>query len=269
LSQVDITLDCLDLSPAKVLTGKRGFGGIDEENNMNRRIDCPRIMGILLMAALLVAGTGGLARADDSTDTRHLVEKSRMTLDSFDSAKEMSAFRDLLKDAKGVFIAPQILKGAFIVGASGGSGVFMVRDARTGKWSQPAFYTIGSGSFGLQIGGQASEVVLLAMTDRGVNAMLSSSVKLGADVGIAVGPVGMGASAATANVSADILSFARSKGLFAGISLDGAVVKVRNGWNHAYYSAQVTPTDILVKRTVANHQSGPLISAISKDARKG
>jgi len=235
---------------------------------MNGKRENLRIVGILLMAALLVAGTGGLARANDTMDARHLVEKARMTLDSFDRAKEMSAFRDLLKDARGVFIAPQILKGAFIVGASGGSGVFMVRDTRTGKWSQPAFYTIGSASFGLQIGGQASEVVLLAMTDRGVSALLSNSVKLGADVGVAAGPVGMGASAATANLSADILSFARSRGLFAGISLDGAVVAVRDSLNHAYYGAQVTPTDILVKRTVANRQSRRLISAISRDAAK-
>ena len=236
---------------------------------MNGKIDCFRIVGILVMAALLVAGTGGLARANDAMDARHLVDKARITLDSFDRAKDMSAFRDLLKDAKGVFIAPEIIKGAFIVGASGGSGVFMVRDATAGRWSEPAFYTIGSASFGLQIGGEASEVVLLAMTDRGVNALLSNSVKLGADVGVAAGPVGVGASAATANLSADILSFARSKGLFAGISLDGAVVAVRGSLNHAYYGAQVTPTDILVKRTVANRQSGPLISAISRDAAKG
>jgi len=236
---------------------------------MNGKIDYVRIVGILVMAALLVAGTGGLALANDATDARHLVDKARLTLDSFDKAKDMSAFRDLLKDAKGVFIAPQILKGAFIVGASGGSGVFMVRDAATKEWSQPAFYTIGSASFGLQIGGQASEVVLLAMTDRGVTALLSNSVKLGADIGVAAGPVGVGASAATANLSADILAFARSKGLFAGISLDGAVVAVRDSLNNAYYGTPVSPTDILVKRTVMNRHSDRLISAISTDAAKG
>jgi lipid-binding SYLF domain-containing protein len=235
---------------------------------MNSKIGYLRVVGILLMITLIVAGTGGVARANDAADARHLVEKARMTLDSFDKAKDMSAFRDLLKDAKGVFIAPQILKGAFFVGASGGSGVFMVRGSKTGKWSQPAFYTIGSASFGLQIGGEASEVVLLAMTDRGVAALLTSSVKLGADVGVAAGPVGLGASAATANLSADILSFARSKGLFAGISLDGAVVAVRDSLNHAYYGAQVTPADILMRRKVANRRSGPLISAVSRDAAK-
>jgi lipid-binding SYLF domain-containing protein len=229
---------------------------------MNRKIDWYRIAGILMMTLLLLAGNGVAARADNATNSRFLVDKARMTLVDFEKAKDMDAFRDLLKDAKGVFIAPQILKGAFFVGGSGGSGVFMVRESRSGEWSQPAFYTIGSVSWGLQIGGQASEVVLLAMTDRGVNALLSSSVKLGVDASVAAGPVGIGASAATENVSADILSFARAKGLFAGISLDGAIVKVRDGMNHAYYGAHVTPTDILVTRKVANRHSAPLISTV-------
>ena len=108
------------------------------------------------------------------------------------------------------------------------------------------------------------------MTDRGVSALLSDNVKLGADIGVAAGPVGMGAAAATANLSADILSFSRSKGLFAGISLDGAIVKVRNGLNQAYYDEKVTPTDILfARRTVRNHQSEHLLSVVSRDtARK-
>ena len=96
--------------------------------------------------------------------------------------QEIEAIRDLMTKARGVFIAPQVLKGAFIVGASGGSGVFLAREDPVKTWSGPAFYTIGSVSFGLQIGGEASEVVLLAMTERGVSAMLGSTVKLGADV---------------------------------------------------------------------------------------
>jgi SH3 domain-containing YSC84-like protein 1 len=235
---------------------------------MNRKIDYHRIAGILVIVALLLGGTSSVLWADNGQNARNLVDKARMTLANFEQAKDMSAFRDLLKDAKGVFIAPQILKGAFIVGASGGSGVFMVREGTSGAWSGPAFYTIGSASFGLQAGGQASEVIFLAMTDRGVSSLLSNSVKLGADVGVAAGPVGIGASAATANLSADILAFARSKGLFAGISLDGAVVAVRGSLNHAYYNAQVSPTDILVRKTVTNHHSDRLLAAISHGAGK-
>jgi lipid-binding SYLF domain-containing protein len=207
------------------------------------------------------------AFADNASDAKQLVEKSKMTFDRFVGMNEMGTFRDLLKKAKGVFISPQVLEGAFIFGLSGGSGVLVARDPGTGSWNGPAFYTVGEASFGLQAGGKASEVVMLAMTERGVNALLSPSVKLGADVGVAAGPVGAGASAATANISADILTFALSKGLYAGISLEGAVVAVRNEWNGAYYSKPgVTPTDILIRKNVSNPGSAKLIAAVSKAA---
>ena len=230
-----------------------------------------RIVRSMLVGALLFAASGltSPSWANDAKDSAQLVEKAGMTLENFVKAPEMEAFRSLLKDAKGVFIAPQILKGAFVVGASGGSGVFVVRDGKTGTWAGPAFYTIGEASFGFQAGGQASEVILLAMTDRGVTALLGNSAKLGADVGLAVGPVGMGAAASTANLSADIITFASSKGLFGGIALDGALVKVRNGLNKAYYhKKKVTPTDILIRRTAASPRSGSLLAAVSRAAHE-
>ena len=225
-----------------------------------------RIVRGLLMGALLfaVSGMTSPACANDATESAQLVEKARMTLENFVKAPEMGALRNLLKDARGVFIAPQILKGAFIVGASGGSGVFVVRDRKTRTWAGPAFYTIGEASFGFQAGGEASEVILLAMTDRGITALLGDSAKLGADVGVAAGPVGMGAAASTANLSADIISFASSKGLFGGIAVDGAVVKVRNGLNEAYYhKKKLTPTDILILRKVTNPQAKSLTKAVA------
>ena len=104
------------------------------------------------------------------------------------------------------------------------------------------------------------------MTERGVNALMGSSVKLGGDVGVAAGPVGIGAAASTANLSADILSFSRSKGLYGGISLEGAVVAVRDSLNEAYYGKQVTPTDILVRHEVRNPHASGLIQAVAKSA---
>jgi lipid-binding SYLF domain-containing protein len=225
-------------------------------------------LSICLLVAL-TAALPGRAAADDALEARHLVEKSVLTLETFAKAPEMEALRDLIKDARGVFVAPQILKGAFIVGAAGGSGVFVARDSKSGKWVGPAFYTIGEASFGLQIGGNASEVILLAMTERGVKAMLESSVKLGGDVGVTAGPVGMGAAASTANLSADIVSFGRSKGLYAGISLDGAIVKTRNGWNSAYYGKKsTTATDILKKKNVHNAHAAGLLNEVAKLAQK-
>ena len=172
--------------------------------------------------------------------------------------------RDLLKKAKGVYIAPEVLRGAFIVGASGGSGVLLVRGDK-GQWNGPAFYTIGEASFGFQAGADKSEVMLLIMSDRGVSAMLASSVKLGADTSVAAGPVGAGATAETANVSADVLSFARAKGLYAGASLEGAVMAKREGLNEAYYSKQdITPTEILIKGVPVNKQANPLKAEVDK-----
>ena len=207
--------------------------------------------------------------ADDAQDARHLVDKARLTFESFMADKDLGpSVRSLVKRAKGVLIYPQLLKGAFIVGVSGGSGVMLAHDAKARKWGGPAFYTMGEASFGLQIGGQAAEVVLVALTDRGVAALLSTSTKLGADVGVAIGPVGAGAEAATANLSADIISYSRAKGLYGGISLEGAVVAVRDGLNKAYYGKEVTPTAILVRHEATNPQAAGLIGAVSKAAGK-
>jgi len=231
-------------------------------NNMLMR------MAFSLLLVLLVWVFAAPSYADDKTDAKQLVEKALMSFQNFDTAKEMDGFRDLLKKAKGIFIAPQVLKGAFIIGVSGGSGVMLAKDEKTKNWFGPAFYTIGEASFGLQAGGSASEVVLLAMTDRGVTAFLASSLKLGADAGVAVGPVGVGAAAASANLSADILSFSRSQGLYGGVSVDGAVVKTRDGLNEAYYGKKVNSTDILVRHSVKNPQASGLIKAVGKAAAK-
>lgn len=206
------------------------------------------------------------AAADDASDAHQLVEKARMTFEGFSNDPNFGAMRDLLKTAKGVYIAPQVLRGAFIFGVSGGSGLLLARDDKAGGWGGPAFYTIGEASFGLQIGGDASEVVLLAMTERGVSKLLSTQVKLGGDVSVAAGPVGVGVRGETAGLSADIVSFARSKGVYAGISLEGAVVATRDGLNRAYYGKVVTPTDILIRREVSNPQAAGLIRSVAEVA---
>ena len=221
---------------------------------------------VLLLAAAVLAVfffVPATAVASDRADAEATVTKANITFNSFMSDKNFTEMRKLSRSAKGIFIAPQVLKGAFVVGASGGTGVFLVR-GEGGRWTYPAFYTIGSVSFGFQIGGQASEVILLAMTERGVTTLLQNSVKLGADVGIAAGPYGAGAQAATANISADILAFSRSKGLYGGISLDGAIVDVRDSLNRAYYGKSVTPTDILVKQNVSNAHADTLRASVAR-----
>jgi len=236
---------------------------------MNRKMSsgAMRIVFTALMVAVAAVGASPASgdSAKDARDAQQLVERAKLTVDNFAADGTVGKpVRDLLKNAKGVYIAPEVLRGAFVVGASGGSGVLLVRGDK-GQWNGPAFYTIGQASFGLQAGADKSEVVLLIMSDRGVSAMLSNSIKLGADASVAAGPVGAGATAATANVSADILSFVRAKGLYAGASLEGAVMAKRDGMNEAYYNNNdVTTTTILMKGTPQNQQAAPLKTEVSK-----
>ena len=222
------------------------------------------VLAAVVFPLLIFLFVANPALTQTRQEADQIVEKARFTLDGFIADNNMGPFHDAVKRAQGMLIVPQLLKGAFIVGASGGTGVFVAWDQDRKRWAGPAFYTMGGASFGFQIGGEASEVILLAMTQRGVTALLSNSVKLGADVGIAVGPVGAGASAASANISVDILSFSKSKGLYGGISLEGAVVATRDGLNEAYYGKPARPMEILIRSDVTNPASDPLLGAVKK-----
>jgi len=208
-------------------------------------------------------------RAQSASEEDMLVDKARFTLENFLSDPDMQWFRDHMKEARGMLIVPQFIKGAFFVGGSGGSGVLVARDEKTNKWSYPAFFTLGGASFGLQFGGQASEVVLLVMTQKGIDSLMSTTLKLGADASVAVGPIGRGVEGSTTpNLSADLLSFSKAKGLFAGISLEGAVVVARDALNTTYYKVPTKTIDILVRRSVSNPQADPLLVVVKK-ATKG
>jgi lipid-binding SYLF domain-containing protein len=217
-----------------------------------------------LLLVALYPMTDGAALADDR-EQKDLVDQSRATLGNFLADPNMSWFRDHLKDAKGIFIVPQFLKAAFFFGGAGGSGVLLVKDEQTGEWSEPAFYTMGAGSFGFQFGAQAAEVVLLILTKRGVDSILVGNFKVGADASVAVGPVGAGmAGATTPNLSVDLLSFVRAKGLFAGIALDGAGLVSRDEWNQDYYGKVVDAKQIVHAHEVSNPHSAPLRDALAK-----
>ncbi len=208
------------------------------------------------------------ALADDKQEASQLVVKAKLMVESFMADQNLEAFGDLIKRAKAVLLIPDLFKGGFILGGSGGNGLFLVADPKTGTWIGPAFYAVGGASFGLQIGAAASEMAILVMTERGISTFLSNSLKLGADLGVAVGPVGVGAAVATSNLSADLISFSRSKGLYGGVSLDGGAVVVREGLNAAFYNRPVTPTDIFIRREVKNPEAMALIAEVAKAAKK-
>jgi lipid-binding SYLF domain-containing protein len=199
-----------------------------------------------------------------ASEEQLLVDKARITFESFMSDPDMDYLKGHLQEAKGVLIIPSLLKAGFVFGGSGGSGVLIVNDAKKGQWSQPAFYTIGSVSFGLQIGGDAAEVIMMLRTQKAVDAMLTTSAKLGGDASVSAGPVGVGAKS---NVKTDIFSFSRSKGAFVGLALDGSVVKTRDKWNTAYYGKPASPVDILVTHSVSNPGSAELRKSVSRFAK--
>ena len=215
-----------------------------------------------LSGAILCAGPA--AQAGDYGTPNELVAKATAVYKSFMQDPNMTWFRDNVYKAKGIFIVPQMLRGGFIIGGSGGSGVLCAQNFNTGEWSYPAFYTMGSVSLGLQVGAEASEIILMVMTDRGLNAMLSTEFKLGGDVSVAAGPVGASAKVQTA----DIIAFGRSKGIFGGVSIEGAVIAPRSSWNAQFYGQPVTPQDILIRQIVANPQAEALRQALPKQVRR-
>lgn len=222
---------------------------------------CRRAGGILL--ALWMVAMPWSAGAEDMTEQKQLVEKARLTLEAFAADPSMGgALRQLRSETKALFIVPQFIRGAFVFGGAGGSGVLLVRDEKTGTWSEPAFYTMGSASFGLQIGGDVSEMILVVRTKKGVEEFYRSDFKLGADVSMAVGPTGEGMT--VRDITADLLSYARKKGVFAGLSVEGAILSVSDASNHAYYGKEVRPTDIIVKRNVSNPDSADLRKAATQ-----
>jgi lipid-binding SYLF domain-containing protein len=215
----------------------------------------------MAIAVALCLGWFMPTMASDPAEQQLLVDKARVSFQSVIQDENFIWLRENLHQAKALLIVPSLLKGGFILGGSGGSGVLVARNEKTGKWSQPAFYTVGSVTFGLQIGGEAAEVIMMARTRRALDSLYSSSFKLGGDTSIAAGPVGAGAKS---NVMTDFVSFARTKGAYAGVSLEGAVIKTRDGWNEAYYGKAVRPVDIVVKGAVSNPGSAELRKTIAQ-----
>lgn len=219
-----------------------------------------RSVKFVCAAALLLFGLGtGLARAEAEAEQQATVNKATESVKRFAADPDMQWFRNNIGNAKGILIVPVSVKGGFIIGGSGGVGVFLDR-GEADDWSYPAFYQLGSITFGLQAGGDVSEIAMLVMSEKGRNALLTTEFKLGGDVSVAAGPVGAGAKALTA----DVVAFSRTKGgVFAGLNIEGSVVNPKENWNSLYYGQPVTPSQILVSRTVTNPKADPLREAVA------
>ena len=217
-----------------------------------------------LSAFLLCVGFTTTALAQ--SEQQKLVDAADKTLSNFLRDPDMTWLQQNIGRAKGVMVAPEVVKAGFIFGGSGGRSVMLARDAGTGKWAGPAFYTLATASVGFQAGVSVSEVVTLVMTEKGLNSLMAPSVKLGGDASVAAGPVGAGASG---DVVADFVSFSRAKGLYGGLNLDGTVIAISNEWNEAYYNKKgVLPPDIVIRKSAHNKGGDKLLSDVAKAAGK-
>lgn len=221
----------------------------------------PAFVSALALAAPLAGGFARSARA--LTSEEELIEEARLTILSMLGDQDYALMRPYLASAEGVLILPELFRGGFIFGAEGGEGVFLVRGG-DGSWSYPAFYFMGGGSFGLQIGGQISETVVTIMTTRGVSAMIERRVRVGADMSGAFVAVGGGIEAGSAlDLDADLYAFSRTQGLFAGMSLEGAAIGELDQRNQNYYGPGATARSIFDGAWVNPH-ADPLRAALSQ-----
>ena len=194
------------------------------------------------------------------TEQQNLVNAAEATLSNFLRDPDMTWLQRNIGRAKAVMIAPEIVKAGFIFGGSGGRSLVVVRDAKSGKWVGPAFYSMATASVGFQAGVAVSEGVTLVMTDKGFNSLLATSFKMGCDASVAAGPVGAGAKS---DIVSDLITFNRSKGIYGGLNFDGTVVTSADDWNAAYYGKKVLPPDILVRMEVSNKNASKLLGQLA------
>ena len=211
----------------------------------------------------LAFGLGAATPAMALTEQELLVEQSRATVESLLTDPDYPQLQATIQDAHAVLIVPTLIKGGFFLGGEGGNGVLLARNA-DGSWSDPSFMLLASGSIGLQIGGNVSELVLSIMTEDGLNAILESKGRIGADVGASLFVVGAGVKAQTGfDANADMYAFSRGKGLFLGGALEGGVISEKEDWNQAYYGNTASSRDILTGR-YTNPQSSTLSAALPR-----
>jgi SH3 domain-containing YSC84-like protein 1 len=216
---------------------------------------------ILMAAALSLLP---LAAAQAQGDQQALVDRSTLALQEMMTQTVSQDPRRALQSARGVLVCPQVFRAGFFFGGEGGGCVLVARGAN-GTWSYPAFYGMGSASFGLQIGIQDAQFIMMIMTQRGLNSVLNSQFKLGADASIAVATIGGGVQGSTtADLGADIVAFSATRGLYGGVSLNGSVMGTRPEWDQAYYGSPLGPREIVMGMRGSNPGADPLRQVLTR-----
>jgi lipid-binding SYLF domain-containing protein len=193
------------------------------------------------LTLVLVAPAGARAQSDEEKR----ITDSSAVLETLVRAPDQGIPEHILERAEAIVVIPTLVKGGFILGAQHGRGVISVRNRDANTWSAPAFVALTGGSIGWQIGVQSVDLVLLVMNREGVKDLLDNKFKLGANASVAAGPVGRQGEASTdATLTAQILAYSRAKGLFAGLSLEGAALRIDKDANERFYKRGVTPDDV-------------------------
>jgi len=226
------------------------------------------VRAMTAIAAVLPLSLAGCG-TPTMNDVQGLVDRATLTVqDQMNQAVSQDP-RKTLQSAKAVMICPSLFKASFFFGGEGGGCVMLARSGN-GTWSYPAFYGMGSGSFGFQAGIKDSELMMMIMTQKGLNAVLDSQFKFGADASIAVATVGATVQGATtAAVGADIVAFAYSRGLFAGIALDGSIMSQRSEWNQLYYGQPLGSREIVIAMQASNRGADPLREVLTRYGSPG
>lgn len=223
---------------------------------------------VLAAIALTAVLLPHLARAQQG-EAQTLVDRATLSVQEMMTQHVSQDPRTMLQRARAVMICPRIFKAGFFFGGSGGSCVLVAR-AGNGTWSYPAFYSIGSGSFGFQFGIEDSSLFMMIMTQRGLNAVMDAQFKLGADASVAVATIGgTVGGATTAAVGADIVVFAETRGLFGGVSLEGSIMSLRSGLIAAYYGRPYSAREIVINMTAANPGADPLREVLTRYGTRG
>jgi lipid-binding SYLF domain-containing protein len=220
-------------------------------------------IGTLVAVSLVMAAVG--TQAQSSTKERQRIAEAAAVLKEIHAVPDKDIPRDLWDKAECVLVIPSLKKAAFVFGGEYGKGLMSCR--RNAGWSAPIFMELGKGSWGLQIGAQSIDLVLLVMNESGVQKLLRNKVSLGAEASIAAGPVGRDARAATdAQLQAEILSYSRTQGLFAGINLSGGVVRSDEDDNQDLYGPNVAPKDVLMSDTIKPPDATqPFMAALARE----
>ena len=221
---------------------------------------------LAVIALLCVASIALASDPDEENKAEDRIKAAANVLDEIQSAPDQGVPEEVLGSAECVAIVPSMLKGGFIVGARYGRGVASCRTPK--GWSAPAFFTVQGGSVGLQIGGQAVDLVMLIMNQDGMRNLLSSKFKLGADASVAAGPVGRHAAADTDwKLRAQVLSYSRARGAFAGLELSGAAIKQDKDSTREFYGRMVPFKTALTGTIDAPANAYPLLSTLAKWAK--